>query len=136
LNSLIGIAWTAVSAVLFGSQFVPSKYCPDFKPGAYNISMAFGIMAGSLIAFPLLGLSGMEPLMAVFSLIGGMIWVTGNYLLIVAVARAGMARSFSLVNFSAVFSFLGGAFLGELTDVSMQKICLMIVGVEIGRAHV
>jgi len=118
-SDLPGLFWVTVAGLLFGSQFVFSKYCPGFRPGAYNITMAIGILAGSAAAPLFLGSGGIGPLMAGVAFIGGMTWVAGNYLLILAVARAGMARSFIAINFSAVLSFIGGIlFLGELPGLS------------------
>ena len=119
-----------MAGVLFGSQFIPSKYCPGFRSGAYNISMAIGIFLGSVVALPLLGVSGISASLGALAFIGGMVWVAGNYLLVFAVANAGMARSFVIVNFSAVFSFLGGvAFLGELSEVSALRLGLIASGI-------
>jgi glucose uptake protein GlcU len=120
----------AVAGLLFGSQFIPSKFCAGFRSGSYNISMALGILLGSAVALPVLGMSGLASGLAVLAFLAGMVWVAGNYLLVFAVANAGMARSFIVVNFSAVFSFLGGvAFLGELTEVSAVRLGLIVAGI-------
>jgi glucose uptake protein GlcU len=126
MSDLSGIGWIAVAGLLFGSQFIPSKYCPKFKSGAYNISMAMGILAGSAISILALGLDGIALSMFALAFLGGLTWVVGNYLLIMAVAKAGMARSFIVINSSAVLSFLGGvAFLGELTGITIEKLALI-----------
>lgn len=118
------------AALLFGSQFIFSKYCQGVRPGSYNISMALGILLGSFVALPLLGVFGLSPLLAVLAFTGGMVWVFGNFLLVYGVAKAGMARAFVIVNFSAVFSFFGGiAFLGELEEVSVQRLALISAGI-------
>lgn len=68
----------------------------------------------------------MAPMMAALAFLGGMTWVVGNYLLIIAVARAGMARSFIVINFSAVLSFIGGVvFLGELPGLTVTRLAIM-----------
>jgi len=122
--------WIVLSGVLFGSQFVPSKYCPKFRPGPYNISMALGILAGSILTVLALGTSGTVPGLFILCFIGGMTWVLGNYLLIRAVAMAGMARAFVIVNFSAVLSFIGGAmFLGELGGVTLPGLAMILAAV-------
>ena len=126
MSDLTGIVWIAVAGLLFGSQFIPSKYCPQFKSGAYNISMAIGILAGSAFSILVLGPTGIAFSMFALAFLGGMTWVVGNYLLIIAVAKAGMARSFIVINFSAVLSFLGGmAFLGELTGITIPRLALI-----------
>jgi glucose uptake protein GlcU len=90
------------------------------------VSMAFGILVGSTFSILLLGISGIWPLMLALSFLGGMTWVVGNYLLIIAVANAGMARSFIVINFTAVLSFIGGiAFLGEQPDITMVRLALI-----------
>jgi glucose uptake protein GlcU len=59
---------------------------------------------------------------AAAAFLAGVLWAAGNCLLIVAVARAGIARSYVVINFSAVLSFAGGvAFLGELTDLAASR---------------
>jgi glucose uptake protein GlcU len=119
-----------VAGILFGSQFIPSKFCPDFRSGSYNVSMAIGILLGSAVALPVLGISDLAPNLAALAFLAGLVWVAGNYLLVFAVANAGMARAFIVVNFSAVFSFLGGvAFLGELTEVSAVRLVLIAAGI-------
>jgi glucose uptake protein GlcU len=88
--------------------------------------MGLGILAGSVLSLLALGFSGITPLLSIIAFAGGMTWVVGNYLLVVAVSRAGMARSFIVINFTAVFSFIGGvAFLGELPDVTAPKLAMM-----------
>jgi glucose uptake protein GlcU len=116
-----------VSGILFGSQFVPRQRCRDFPDGAYNVSMALGILAGSLVALLVLGPSPIAPAMAAVAFAGGVTWVIGNYLLIFAVAHAGMARSFIVINFSAVLSFAGGmVFLGELPDLGGARLACAV----------
>lgn len=112
---MAGILWVGASAVLFGSQFVLNRLCPDLPPIAYNVTMAFGVLAGSLAALVPLGGSTVAPDLAALALLDGALWAAGNYLLLVAVSRAGIARSYVVINFSAVLSFAGGVvFLGEL----------------------
>ncbi len=130
MSDLPGVSWIALAGLLFGSQFIFSKYCPAFRPGAYNISMALGILLGSLAALPLLGVYGLPPMLGLLLFAGGMIWVTGNYLLIYAVSSAGMARAFIVVNFTAVFSFVGGvAFLGELDAATAPRLGMIAAGI-------
>ena len=115
------------SALLFGSQFVLNRLCPAFPSAAYNVSMAFGILAGSLASLFLSGGSAIAPGMAALAVLGGALWVVGNYLFLVAVARAGIARSYVVINFSAVLSFAGGiAFLGELPDLDVPRLLLLL----------
>jgi len=130
------VLWITVAGLLFGSQFIASKYAAGFKPGAYNISMAMGIFLGSVLSLLLLGFSGITPMLSALAFIGGIVWVVGNYLLVQAVSKAGMARSFIVINFTAVFSFVGGvAFLGELPEATPQRlamiagaVCLVLTG--------
>ena len=116
-----------LAGLLFGSQFVPSKYCPDFDRAAYNVSMAVGILLGSLLFFGFLGGGMSDGGTALFGMASGAVWVAGNYCLIIGVAEAGMARAFTIVNLTAVFSFLGGgAVLGELGGSSPQRVGMMV----------
>lgn len=122
--------WITAAGLLFGSQFIFSKYCPGFGPGAYNVTMALGILAGSLAALPVLGFSGLPAELGLLAFVGGMVWVFGNYLLVRAVGDAGMARAFIVVNFTAVFSFLGGVvFLGELPEASVLRLGMVAAGI-------
>jgi len=130
LSDGIGILWIIAAGLLFGSQFIPRKYCPQFWSGAYNISMALGILAGSVVTALALGIGGMGQGIFFLSFLGGMTWVVGNYLLILAVARAGMARSFIVINFAAVLSFFGGVlFLGELGGITLQGLVVILSAV-------
>jgi glucose uptake protein GlcU len=127
MDSFSGIMWVIAAALLFGSQFVPAKYCPKFKSSAYNVSMAIGIFVCSFFAFVILGQVKIQAYLLPYALLGGFLWVSGNYLLILGVAKAGMARAFCIINFSAVISFFGGGvFLGELTGVTMTRIAVML----------
>ncbi|MEM4728915.1 MAG: GRP family sugar transporter [Thermoplasmata archaeon] len=124
------LLWIVLSGVLFGSQFIPQKYCPAFPTGAYNVSMALGIAITGGIFFSVA--QGPAPTLPLFSLVatGGLCWVIGNYLLIFAVRRAGMARPFCIINLTSVLSFIGGGWLlGELGEVSMARLALMALGV-------
>lgn len=92
--------------------------------------MALGVLAGSVVVQPVLGFSGIPPSLAALAFAGGMVWVFGNYLLVYAVANAGMARSFIIVNLTAVFSFFGGvAFLGELHELTALRLGLIVAGI-------
>jgi len=127
MDSVSGILWVIAAALGFGSQFVPSKYCPKFRSSAYNVSMTIGIFVCSIFAFLILGRVMIQSSLLPYALLGGFLWVTGNYLLILGVAKAGMARAFCIINFSAVISFFGGGvLLGELTGVTMTRIALML----------
>ena len=132
LSEPAGVLWIVAAAILFGSQFVLNKYCPDMPASAYNVSMAVGILAGSAASVLVLGWSPIAPGMAVLAFVGGAIWVVGNYLFIVAVARAGIARSYVAVNFSAVLSFVGGVvFLDELPDLDTPRLVLVVGAVSL-----
>lgn len=123
---LVSVGWVILSGLLFGSQFVPSKYCPDFDKAAYNFTMAVGILLGSVVFFVILGGGISDGGTALFGMAGGAVWVAGNYCLIIAVAEAGMARAFTIINLTAVFSFIGGgAVLGELGEYSATEIGIM-----------
>lgn len=127
LSELTGILWVVVSGVLFGSQFVPGKACPEFERGAYNISMSLAILVGSIAALAFLGTGPISTGLALLCALSGAIWVLGNYLLLVAVALAGMARAFVAINFSAVLSFAGGMlFLGELPALGGARLLAML----------
>jgi len=127
MDSVSGIMWVITAALLFGSQFAPAKYCPKFRSSAYNVSMAIGIFVCSIVAYLILGQVRIQSYLLPYALLGGFLWVTGNYLLILGVAKAGMARAFCIINFSAVISFFGGGvFLGELTGVTSTRIALML----------
>jgi glucose uptake protein GlcU len=124
---LVSVGWVILSGLLFGSQFVPSKYCPDFDKAAYNITMAVGILLGSVVFLVILGGGISDGGTALFGIASGAVWVAGNFCLIIAVAEAGMARAFTIINLTAVFSFIGGgAVLGELGGYSTTGIGIMI----------
>jgi glucose uptake protein GlcU len=115
------------SGVLFGSQFFPGNACPDFEQGAYNISMSLAILIGSVVALALLGTGPISPGLALVCAASGVLWVLGNYLLLVSVALAGMARAFVAINFSAVLSFAGGMlFLGELRTLDGSRLLVAL----------
>jgi glucose uptake protein GlcU len=89
--------------------------------------MAWGILACSIVSFLVLGMASIDAALVPFAMLGGLLWVTGNYLLIIGVAKAGMARAFCMINFAAVISFFGGGLvLGELTGVNPTRIALML----------
>lgn len=116
-----------VSGVLFGSQFVPGTACPDFERGAYNITMSLAILIGSVVALAVLGTGPIPAELALLCALSGALWVLGNYLLLLAVAWAGMARAFVAINFSAVLSFGGGIlFLGELPALGGARLFAML----------
>ncbi len=130
MDGVTPLLWIAISGVLFGSQFVPQKLCPAFAAAAYNISMALGIALVSALGAPFAPGPMPSPLLALLALAGGFLWVAGNFLLIFAVQRAGMARPFSIINLTSVLSFIGGgALLGELGGLSSARVAAMAVGV-------
>lgn len=89
--------------------------------------MAVGVLLGSVFFFVILGGGISDGGTALFGIAAGAVWVAGNYCLIVAVAEAGMARAFTIINLTAVFSFIGGgAVLGELGNYSTNGIGIMI----------
>ena len=92
--------------------------------------MSFGIaLAGALFFAAAPGGAPPAPLLTLI-VSGGLCWVIGNYLLIFAVRRAGMARPFCIINLTSVLSFLGGgALLGELGAASVSRVGAMVLGV-------
>lgn len=109
---------------------MPQKLCPRFGAAAYNISMALGILATSSLALPLAAGPVPPPGLILAALAGGLLWVAGNYLLIFAVQRAGMARPFCIINLTSVLSFIGGgAALGELGELPPQRLGAMVAAV-------
>ena len=120
------------SALFFGSQFVPRKFCRSFDDLGYNVSMVFGIMLNALIWFAIISFQGkmcfpFAP--TILSFLAGIVWVFGNILLISAVSRIGMARSFTIINLVSVMSFIGAIlFLGEMR-VAVSIILTAFAGV-------
>ena len=130
LSETAGIFWVVIAAILFGSQFVLNRLSAGMPSASYNATMALGIAAGSGAALIPLGFGSIAPPMALLAFLGGAIWVVGNYLFIVAVARVGIARSYVVINFSAVLSFAGGiVFLGELPGLGGSRLLLVAAAV-------
>lgn len=106
------------SAVFFGSQFVPRKFCKNFDDFGYNASMVFGILLNAVIWFAIISFQGKMCFPFVptaLSFIAGVVWVFGNIFLISAVSRIGMARAFTIINLVSIISFVGAIlFLGEM----------------------
>lgn len=122
------------SALFFGSQFVPRKFCRSFDDFGYNASMVFGILLNALIWFAVI--SFQEKMCfpfapTILSFFAGIVWVFGNILLISAVSRIGMARSFTIINLVSIISFAGAiVFLGEMR-VAVSVILTAFAGVVI-----
>jgi len=106
------------SALFFGSQFVPKKFCRSFDDFGYNFSMVFGILLNAIIWFSVISFHEKMcfPFVpTILSFLAGTVWVFGNILLISAVSRIGMARSFTIINLVSIISFAGAVlFLGEM----------------------
>jgi glucose uptake protein len=122
------------SALFFGSQFVPKKFCRSFDDLGYNVSMVFGILLNAMIGFAMISLQekmcfSFAP--TILSFLAGIVWVFGNILLISAVSRIGMARSFTIINLVSIISFAGAVlFLGEMR-VAVSVILTAFAGVVI-----
>ncbi|MDI6917016.1 MAG: GRP family sugar transporter [Thermoplasmatales archaeon] len=122
------------SALFFGSQFVPKKFCRSFDDLGYNLSMVFGILLNAMIWFAVI--SFQEKMCfpftpTILSFFAGIVWVFGNILLISAVSRIGMARSFTIINLVSIISFAGAVlFLGEMR-VAINLILTAFAGVVI-----
>lgn len=122
------------SALFFGSQFVPRKFCKNFDDLGYNVSMVFGILLNALIWFAVI--SFQEKMCFPFaptalSFFAGIVWVFGNILLISAVSKIGMARAFTIINLVSIISFAGAIlFLGEMR-VAVSVILTAFAGVVI-----
>ena len=114
------IPWILIlfSALFFGSQFVPKKFCKNFDDLGYNASMVFGILLNAMIWFAIISFQGkmcfpFAP--TALSFLAGVVWVFGNIFLISAVSRIGMARSFTIINLVSIISFVGAIlFLAEM----------------------
>ncbi len=119
MNAL-GLVLVVISGAFFGSQFVPKKLSFHIDDTCYNLSMCLGIFINALLWLGAVMLFSKDfltfsYLALLVSFISGFIWSMGNILLVYAVTKVGMARSFAIVNFTTVVSFLGGVlFIGEL----------------------
>jgi len=122
------------SALFFGSQFVPKKFCKNFDDLGYNVSMIFGILLNAIIWFSVILFQGkmcfpFAP--TALSFFAGIVWVFGNILLISAVSRIGMARAFTIINFVSIISFAGAVLLlGEMRG-AVSVILTALAGVVI-----
>lgn len=116
----LGLVLVVISGAFFGSQFVPKKLSPPIDDTCYNLSMCLGIFINALLWLGTVMLFSKDFLTfscgaLLVSFISGFIWAIGNILLVYAVTKGGMARSFAIINFTTVVSFLGGVlFIGEL----------------------
>lgn len=134
MESILPIVLIVFSALFFGSQFVPKKFCGSFDDFGYNTSMVFGILLNALIWFAVI--SFQEKICfpftpTILSFLAGMVWVFGNILLISAVSKIGMARSFTIINVVSIISFAGAiVFLGEMR-VAISVILTAFAGVVI-----
>lgn len=112
-----------ISALFFGSQFVPKKFskanelicCATMTSGIFLNALAWTLIMfaqGYKFSF------SSDSLRICF--FAGSIWTLGNFLLIYAVTRIGIARPFVILNFTSVISFFGGLiFLKEYVSVSL-----------------
>ncbi len=122
------------SALFFGSQFVPRKFCKNFDDLGYNVSMVFGIVLNAIIWFAIISFQGkmcfpFAP--TALSFFAGIVWVFGNILLISAVSRIGMARAFTIINLVSVMSFIGAILLLGEMRVAVSVILTALAGVVI-----
>ncbi|MEW6070477.1 MAG: GRP family sugar transporter [Candidatus Thermoplasmatota archaeon] len=119
----LGLILVAVSALLFGSQFVPKKFSKANEI-IYCTAMSSGIFLNALVWTVVIFFLGAKLNYSYHSLatcfIAGSIWTLGNVLLVYAVTRIGIARPFVILNFTSVISFFGGLiFLREYVSVSL-----------------
>ena len=134
MEPILPIVLIIFSALFFGSQFVPKKFCKNFDDLGYNVSMIFGILLNAMIWFAVI--SFQEKICFPFaptalSFFAGIVWVFGNILLISAVSKIGMARSFTIINLVSIISFAGAVlFLGEMR-VAVSVILTSFAGVVI-----
>lgn len=131
-----------LAAFFFGSQFVPQKFCKELRVEIYNILMIAGIVMIEAIflflSFPL-SLPGFRDFSTAINVgidfiflcfISGMIFALGNYSMLNAISKIGMARSFPISNLLIVVSFLSGILLlGELRGIQTLHIFLSASGI-------
>lgn len=119
-----------LSALFFGSLFVPQKLTRNLPGAAFNLSMAAGV---ALAALPI-ALAAGRPLSASavpLGLLAGLLWVGGNLLLVESALRIGMARAFLLFSFTSINQFAAGILLlgeGTLTPLRIAGVLAVVAG--------
>jgi glucose uptake protein len=134
MESILPMILIVFSALFFGSQFVPKKFCKNFDDLGYNVSMVFGILLNAIIWFAVI--SFQEKICfpftpTILSFLAGIVWVFGNILLISAVSRIGMARAFTIINLVSVMSFIGAILFLDEMRVAVSVILTAFAGVVI-----
>ncbi|MEE9151221.1 MAG: GRP family sugar transporter [Thermoplasmata archaeon] len=128
-----------IAGLLFGSQFVPQKFCKGFDTKAYNLSMIIGIaLISMIIAFLslVLPIPGNDSRIELdFSnialcLIAGIIWCLGNFFILAAISKIGISRTFPVVNLLVVVAFFSGIlFLEELHSIDYAILMILFFGI-------
>ena len=107
---LSGFLFIIVGAIFFASQYVPKNFAQQPEPVIYSISMHAGIAILGILFFisSLLTIhySLFTTLAIILAIITGLVWGIANRVFINAIFSIGLARSFTLVNFATIITFL------------------------------
>jgi len=136
MSELIGFLYGIVAIVMWGSYLVPfKKIKADVNYSQFLMCIGISITAfivSIIIKTPLsIGLWG---------IIGGLMWVVGNYLSLIAVKEIGISRAFPLWIINVLVSFAWGViYFKELTTFMniifglIGAVCIFIGCFTIGR---
>lgn len=119
-----------LSALLFGSLYVPQKLTRDLPATGFNLTMAAGVALSALPA-ALLGGGSISAGALPPGLLSGLLWVGGNLLLVESAVRIGMARAFLLFSFTSIHQFAAGLLLlgeGTFTPLRAAGVGLVVAG--------
>ncbi|MEM3085598.1 MAG: GRP family sugar transporter [Halobacteria archaeon] len=119
-----------LSALFFGSMFVPRKFARRLAGPGYALTMAFGIVA---VAGPLALAAELRPPAgaASLALLSGLLWAAGNLLFVEAILRIGISRAFLIFSVTSVNQFLAGVLLlgeGSVTGARVAGVLLVTAG--------
>ncbi|MBI2578183.1 MAG: hypothetical protein HYW26_00575 [Candidatus Aenigmarchaeota archaeon] len=108
MSLLLGVAAASVSALFWGSQFVPLKRMKNPNMLHYNMFMALGILGTSVALTFMLGFPFA---LNYFGILAGILWNIGNVLHIVSIERIGIAKGTAIpLGMPLIITFLSGTF--------------------------
>lgn len=119
-----------LSALFFGSLLVPQKLTRGLPGAAFNLSMAAGVVLSAGAAAAAAGRPLPAPALLP-GLLSGLLWVSGNLLLVESAIRIGMARAFLLFSLTSINQFAAGVLLlgeGTLTPVRVAGVLAVVAG--------
>ena len=108
MSLYLGLIAASISALLWGSQFVPLKRVKNPDMLHYSFFMALGIFATSIA---LTFLFGFPFIINTFGVLAGITWNIGNIFYIGAVNRIGLAKGTAIsLGMAMIIPFLAGIF--------------------------